>query len=54
MSNTVAAFQQGLNEVGYVEGRNAAIEYRWAGDRVTCPHRQLVVLLDREAGSNAT
>jgi putative ABC transport system substrate-binding protein len=30
-AHLVVAFSQGLNDAGFVEGRNVAIEYRWAG-----------------------
>src|SRR5206468_2803028 len=29
-ARVVAAFREGLGEIGYVDGRNAAIEFRWA------------------------
>jgi putative tryptophan/tyrosine transport system substrate-binding protein len=32
-ANVVAAFRQGLNEAGYIEGQNAHIAFRWAEGR---------------------
>ena len=59
--NNLAAFRQGLNQIGYVEGRSLNIEYRWADghyDRLQAlvadlVRRQVEVLMTG-GGTNAT
>jgi ABC-type uncharacterized transport system substrate-binding protein len=57
----LAAFHQGLGDTGYIEGRNVAIEYRWAqgrNDRMSTlvaelVHRQVSVIVTLESTNGA-
>jgi putative ABC transport system substrate-binding protein len=46
-SDIVAAFRQGLNEIGYFEHRNVAIEYRWAANQVDRLQSSVTELVSR-------
>ena len=43
----LAGFLQGLGETGYVEGRNVAIDYRWAEDQLDRLPAMAAQLVDR-------
>jgi len=45
----VAAFNQGLKETGFVDGQNAAIEYRWADGRYDRQPALTTDLISRKA-----
>jgi putative tryptophan/tyrosine transport system substrate-binding protein len=43
----IAAVKEGLRQTGYVEGRNVAIEYRWAEGQYNRLPQQAIELVDR-------
>jgi putative tryptophan/tyrosine transport system substrate-binding protein len=47
-AHLVAAFHEGLNQGGYVEGRNVAVEYRWAEGKQDAMPALVADLLQRQ------
>src|SRR5436305_12388366 len=48
-AHLVEAFRQGLKEGGYVDGKNLAIEYRWAEGRPDLLPKLAAELVERNA-----
>jgi hypothetical protein len=51
-ASRIAAFRQGLAQVGYVKGRNVAVEYRWAENRSDRLPAMVSDLVHRQSGRN--
>jgi putative ABC transport system substrate-binding protein len=49
-AHILAAFRQGLNETGFVEGQNVAVEQRWADNQLDQLPALAVDLVRRQAG----